>query len=33
MELRDEYENKLITLLQMDVVKNYEHLKELIGKL
>ncbi len=33
MELRDEYENKLITLLQMGVVKNYEHLKELIGKL
>jgi hypothetical protein len=33
MELRDEYENKLITLLQMDVVKDYEHLKQLIGKL
>ncbi len=24
---------KLITLLQMDVVKDYEHLKQLIGKL
>ena len=33
MELRDEYENKLITLLQMDVVRDYDHLKELIAKL
>jgi hypothetical protein len=33
LELRDKYEEKLITLLEMNVVQNYEHLKEFIGKL
>ena len=33
LQLRDKYEEKLITLLEMGVVKNYEHLKEFIEKL
>jgi hypothetical protein len=33
LKIRDEYENKLISFLEMNLVKNYEHLKELIGKL
>lgn len=33
LQLRDKYEEKLITLLEMGVVQNYEHLKEFIGKL
>jgi hypothetical protein len=33
LQLRDKYEEKLITLLEMGVVRNYEHLKEFIEKL
>jgi hypothetical protein len=32
-ELRTRYEDKLCTLLEMDVVKDFEHLKTFIAKL
>jgi len=33
LKIRDEYENKLISFLEMGLIRDYEHLKELIGKL